>query len=528
MRGGESSASRRPLGSPRHNPRFVPLADAVLTAYFAVLVLLAGFGWHRYRLVWILWRRWGQAREEARRLAERGASLDANPPPVLVQLPVFNERYVLERLIRAVAALDYPRSRLTVQVLDDSVDDTTEIAARVVAEQQAAGLAIEHLHRKDRTGFKAGALDAGLRASRAPLVAIFDADFVPQPDFLRRVIPYFLADRQVGMVQARWGHLNRHYSLLTGVQAVLLDGHFIAEHGGRHAAGCWFNFNGTAGIWRREAIADAGGWEGDTLTEDLDLSYRAQLRGWRFVFAPEIEAPAELPVSMNAFKTQQRRWAKGSLQTARKLLPQVLAARLPFRVRLEALVHLSGNVCYVLMAILSLLMIPVMAARASTGFEEMALLDLPIFAAATLSVVSFYTAAAWRLHRMKPESGRRTFFAALRHIPAALGVGIGLSFSNAAAVLEGISGRRSPFERTPKYGVSASGEGWRSKRYRTRTAAVTLFEIVLGLAMLVATGYAAAFGMMASVPFFLLFAFGYLYVGIRSLSESASPGGSAP
>ncbi len=502
----------------------MPFADVVLTAWFTTLLLLAGFGWHRYRLVWILFRRWERAREGTRRLAARGAPrLEADPPSVLVQLPVFNERYVLERLLRAVAALDYPRSRLTVQVLDDSTDDTTEIAARLVEEQRAAGLAIEHIHRKERAGFKAGALQAGLEASDAPLVAVFDADFVPQPDFLRRIVPYLLADRRVGMVQARWGHLNRRYSLLTGVQAVLLDGHFIAEHGGRHAAGCWFNFNGTAGVWRRDAIADAGGWEGDTLTEDLDLSYRAQLRGWRFVFAPEIEAPAELPVSMNAFKVQQRRWAKGSLQTARKLLPQILAAKLPLRVRLEAFVHLSGNLCYVLMAILSLLMIPAMVARASTGLEEMALLDIPIFAAATLSVVSFYTASAWRLRRMQPgRSGRRAFFAAIRHIPAALGVGIGLSFSNAVAVLEGIAGRRTPFERTPKYGVSKSGEAWRGKRYRTRTAAVTLLEVMLGLALLLATGYAVALGMIASAPFLLLFAFGYLQVGRQSLAEGGA------
>ncbi len=499
----------------------MPYADAVLTAYFAVLLLLAAFGWHRYRLVWILARKWKRARTEAAALAARGAPLaEKRPPEVLVQLPVFNERYVLERLLEAVAALDWPKSRLTVQVLDDSTDDTTEIAARLVERHRAAGVPMEYVHRHHRTGFKAGALQEGLGRSDAPFVAVFDADFVPEPDFLRRTVPYLLGDARVGMVQARWGHLNRRYSLLTGVQAVLLDGHFIAEHGGRHADRCWFNFNGTAGIWRREAITDAGGWEGDTLTEDLDLSYRAQLRGWRFVFAPEIEAPAELPVSMNAFKAQQRRWAKGSLQTARKLLPQIVASRLPARVRLEACVHLSGNLCYLLMAALSLLLIPAMAARASTGLEEMAILDLPIFAAATLSVVSFYSASAWRLHRMRGTGDRRPLFAALRHIPAALGVGIGLSFSNAVAVLEGIRGLRTPFERTPKYGVATPGQGWRRKRYRTPAGAVTLIEVVLGLAMLVATGYAVSLGMLASAPFYLLFAFGYLYVGLRSLGEA--------
>ncbi len=517
-----------PLGElrPRQNPGAVPPAEVTLTAYFAVLLLLGGFGWHRYRMVWILSRKWERARKETGRLAALGEpEFVRSPPPVLVQLPVFNERYVLERLLGSVAALDYPRDRLLVQVLDDSTDDTTDIAERLVREHRDGGLAIEHVHRENRAGFKAGALAAGLGLSDAPFVAIFDADFVPQPDFLRRMLPILLADSRIGMVQARWEHLNRRYSLLTGVQAVLLDGHFIAEHGARHADGCWFNFNGTAGIWRREAIADAGGWEGDTLTEDLDLSYRAQLRGWRFVFAPEIEAPAELPVSMNAFKVQQRRWAKGSLQTARKLLPQILASRLPFRIRLEAFFHFAGNLCYLLMAILSLLMLPAMAARASNGLEETALLDLPVFAAATLSVISFYSASAWRLHLLKRNSGRSGLLRALRHIPAALGVGIGLSFSNAVAVLEGIVGRRSPFARTPKYGVSAAGEGWKGKRYRTPAGAVTLFEVVLGLAMLAATGYAIALGMIASAPFYLLFAFGYLYVGTRSLVESLSPGG---
>ncbi|CAI8007128.1 Xyloglucan glycosyltransferase 4 [Geodia barretti] len=322
----------------------------------------------------------------------RGAPLlEREPPAVLIQLPVFNERYVVERLIRAVAALDYPRSRLSVQVLDDSTDDTGTIADRVVAECAAAGLDICRIHRTDRRGFKAGALQVGLDASDAPFVVIFDADFVPKPDFLQEALPYLLGDERTGLVQARWDHLNRDYSLLTDVQAILLDGHFMTEHGGRHVSGCFFNFNGTAGIWRRAAIEDAGGWEGDTLTEDLDLSYRAQLRGWRFVFVPEIAAPAELPVSMNAFKAQQRRWAQGSLQTARKLLPQILASPLPLRVRAEAFFHLSSNLAYPLMAVLSLLMAPVLFARVSTGLREMALLDIPIFAAATLSVVSFYS-----------------------------------------------------------------------------------------------------------------------------------------
>ena len=497
------------------------LADAVLTAYFTVLLLLSIYGAHRYLLLSRLVRHTPAAAAAAERMRVRGAPLlERDPPPVLVQLPVFNERYVVERLIRAVSAFDYPGSRLAVQVLDDSTDDTGAIVERVVAECAASGLDIRRIHRNDRSGFKAGALQAGLEAAEAPFVAIFDADFAPRPDFLRATLPYLLADERIGLVQARWEHLNRDYSVLTDVQAILLDGHFIAEHGGRHAAGCYFNFNGTAGIWRRAAIADAGGWHGDTLTEDLDLSYRAQLRGWRFVFLPEIAAPAELPVSMNAFKAQQRRWAQGSLQTARKLLPQILASPLPLRIRAEALFHLTSNLAYPLMALLSLLMVPALYARVSTGLREMALLDIPIFAAATVSVVSFYAVAERRAFRLGAPVGRAGLWRRALHIPVVLAVGIGISCSNAAAVLEGALGRPTPFARTPKYGLASPGDRWSGKSYRARAGAIPAFEFAVGLLLAAATLYAIIEGVVASVPFLLLFAIGYLYVGGKSLLES--------
>ena len=512
----------RPAGDApaRHNSLHLPFADAVLTTYFTVLLLLSIYGSHRYVLIARLTRHAARAAASAEAMRVRGAPLlESDPPRVLVQLPVFNERYVVERLIRAVAALDYPPTRLSVQVLDDSTDDTGEIADRVVAECAAGGLDIRRLHRTDRRGFKAGALQVGLDASDAPFVAIFDADFVPEPDFLKRSLPYLMADERTGLVQARWDHLNRDYSLLTDVQAILLDGHFMAEHGGRHVSGCFFNFNGTAGIWRRAAIEDAGGWEGDTLTEDLDLSYRAQLRGWRFVFVPEIAAPAELPVSMNAFKSQQRRWAQGSLQTARKLLPQILASPLPLRVRVEAFFHLTSNLAYPLMAALSLLMTPVLFARVSTGLREMALLDIPIFAAATVSVVSFYAFSQSQLRRLEARGRRGGLWRRVRGIPVALAVGIGISFSNASAVLAGVLGRRTAFIRTPKYGVARTRDGWRGKSYRMPAGAIPAFECSLGLLMAAATLYAVVEGVAASAPFLLLFAAGYLYVGGRSLFE---------
>ena len=512
---------------------FVFLADAVLTAYFTVLLLLALFGSHRFRLLYGLVRHRKRAAARAERLRVRGAPLlEREPPPVLVQLPVFNERYVVERLIRAVAALDYPKSRLTVQVLDDSTDDTGAIVERVAAECAAAGLDIRRLPRTDRRGFKAGALAAGLAASEAPFIAVFDADFVPPPDFLRATLPYLLGDERTGLVQARWEHLNRFYSVLTDVQAILLDGHFIAEHGARHALGCFFNFNGTAGLWRRSAITDAGGWSGDTLTEDLDLSYRSQLRGWRFVFLPEVAAPAELPVSMTAFKAQQRRWAQGSFQTARKLLPQILASPLPLRVRMEAFFHLGANLAYPLMALLSLLMVPALLVRVDTGLREMVLLDIPIFVAATVSVVSFYAVSAHRAFRLAPEGERGRFLPRLRHVPATLAVGIGLSFSNAVAVLGGALGRRAPFVRTPKYGVARTerspdrrpGDHWTRKAYRSREGAIVFFELAVGAALAAAAVVSVLEGVIASAPFLALFAAGYLYVGGRSFAESRRAG----
>ncbi|MGH9333494.1 MAG: cellulose synthase family protein, partial [Vicinamibacteria bacterium] len=323
------------------------VSDLLLTAYFAVLVFLAIFGVHRYRMVYLYYR------HRDRRPAPPTGAMAL--PRVTIQLPIYNELYVVERLIDAVVRLDYPRHLLEIQVLDDSTDETRERARERVELHRSRGVDIHYRNRTDRTGFKAGALAAGLACAKGDLIGIFDADFVPDPDFLLRTAPYF-RDPEVGMVQARWGHINEDYSLLTRVQGILLDAHFVLEHGGRNRADCFFNFNGTAGLWRRRTIEDAGGWQHDTLTEDMDLSYRAQLRGWKFLFLPDVVAPAEIPVSMNAFKSQQHRWTKGSIQTARKLLPRILASPLPFRVKVEALFHLSANLAYPLMVLLSFLM----------------------------------------------------------------------------------------------------------------------------------------------------------------------------
>jgi cellulose synthase/poly-beta-1,6-N-acetylglucosamine synthase-like glycosyltransferase len=432
-------------------------------------------------------------------------------PVVTVQLPIYNEMYVVDRLIDAVVALDYPRERFEIQVLDDSTDETQQIAELAVRRQVARGFDVKYLHRSDRTGYKAGALEAGMAVARGEFIAIFDADFLPPADFLTKTIPYFADDERLAVVQARWGHLNQGYSLLTKVQAVLLDGHFVLEHGSRHRSGCFFNFNGTAGVWRRVAIADAGGWQHDTLTEDLDLSYRAQLRGWQFLFLPDLVTPAEVPVEMNAFKSQQHRWAKGSIQTCRKLLPYILLADLPLRVKVEAFFHLTANFNYLLMVALSILMFPAMVVRQEMGWTEMLLIDVPLFAAATFSVVNFY---AFSQREAYPDWRTR-----VKYLPVVMAIGIGLAVNNAKAVIEALFGDAGEFKRTPKYGIERRQDEWQGKKYHQSMPIQPLVELALGLYFTVTVLYALANDIYGTLPFLVLFQFGFLYMGLMSIVQ---------
>jgi cellulose synthase/poly-beta-1,6-N-acetylglucosamine synthase-like glycosyltransferase len=478
----------------------------LVVPYFAILAVLSFYGLHRFRMVY-LYHRYRRNQPGA---AEPPA--EADWPHVTIQLPVYNEKYVVERLIDAVAAMDYPRQRLDIQVLDDSTDDTREIARAAVARHSAAGLSIRYLHRTERTGYKAGALAAGLEQAQGEFVAIFDADFLPPVDFLRRTIPHF-AEPGVGMVQTRWTYVNRHYSLLTEVQAVLLDGHFVLEHGGRSRAGLFFNFNGTAGVWRRAAIEEAGGWEHDTLTEDTDLSYRAQLKGWKFVYLPEVECPSELPVDMDAFKTQQARWAKGLMQTAKKILPRVFRARVPWRVKLEAFYHLTAGISYPLMILLSALLLPAMIVRFYQGWWQVLWLDLPLFLLATGSVSSFYLAAQRELH---PRRWLRTFF----YLPLLMAIGIGMAVRNTRAVLEALWGVESPFVRTPKYRIEDARVSWYRNVYRAADRRwLPWVELGLGGYFIWATLYALTNGNYGTVPFLFLFLWGYSYTGLLSLTQ---------
>ncbi|MGH9197705.1 MAG: glycosyltransferase family 2 protein, partial [Acidimicrobiia bacterium] len=365
----------------------------------------------------------------------------------------------------------------------------------------------------------AGALEEGMRQAKGEFVAIFDADFIPSPDILLESVHYF-ADPRIAMVQARWGHINQDYSLLTKIQSILLDGHFILEHGGRNRAGCFFNFNGTAGIWRRQAIEEAGGWQHDTLTEDLDLSYRAQLRGWKFVFLPDVVSPAEVPVEMNAFKSQQHRWAKGSIQTCRKLLPSILRADLPLYVKAEAFFHLTANYAYLLMAVLSVLMFPAIFIRYNMGWYEMLLIDVPLFCAATLSVSSFYVVCQREIY---PDWKAR-----LKYLPVLMSIGIGLCVNNTKAVLEAMSGTQGEFMRTPKYRIEGDSDDWMMKKYRQTAAVQPMIELALGFYFTWTVFYALANQIYGSLPFLVLFQFGFLYTGLLSLTQQYGFDGVVP
>ena len=479
-----------------------PVETLILATYFFVLVILAIYGWHRYYLVYLYMKN--------KHLKPVPLGTLDTLPRVTIQLPIYNEMYVADRLIDAVCLVDYPRELLEIQVLDDSTDETTKVAERAVRRNADEGIDIKYIHRTDRTGYKAGALEAGLKVATGEFVAIFDADFLPTADFLQRTIQYF-SDPKVALVQARWGHINQDYSLLTKIQSILLDAHFILEHGGRNRAGLFFNFNGTAGIWRRTSIADAGGWQHDTLTEDLDLSYRAQLKGWKFVFLPDLIAPAEVPVEMNSFKSQQHRWAKGSIQTCRKLLPRILRSDLPLHVKAEAFFHLSANFNYPLMCVLSVLMAPSMVIRYNMGWYEMLLIDVPLFFAATASVANFYMVCQRELHA--------DWMSRLKYLPFLMSIGIGLAVNNTKAVIEAMLNKESEFARTPKYHIENNSDEWIGKKYRQSFVVQPVIELALGLYFTATVFYALANGIYGTLPFLVLFQVGFLYTGLLSIIQ---------
>ena len=472
--------------------------------YLPVVVGLTLFGLHRFYIVWLFWKHYRRPPRPAARFAEL--------PFVTVQLPVFNEMHVVRRLVESVAALDYPRHLLQIQILDDSTDETVAICQEEEAKLRAEGFDVTHIHRTNREGFKAGAMENGLRTASGEYVFILDADFIPPPGVLKEMIHYF-TDPRIGLVQSRWGHLNRDYSLLTKVQAMFLDGHLVVEQVARSRAGRFFNFNGTAGIWRKSAIVDAGGWEHDTLTEDLDLSYRAQMKGWKFVFLCDLITPAELPVDVNGFKTQQHRWTKGSIQTCKKMLGPVWRSRQPLAIKLEATVHLGINFMNLLLLCQCVVAWPGMGQQFSLGGHRFLLLDLPVFILSTVSVALFYLSsqmAAYPRHWLRH----------MLYYPMLIAVLVGMAVNNGRAVLEALFNKESPFVRTPKFGIEGKKKAPAAqKNYKSLKSIALGSEVALAVYFTIALISAFLKNYWSSVPFLLLFMAGFWYVVWGSLPQ---------
>jgi cellulose synthase/poly-beta-1,6-N-acetylglucosamine synthase-like glycosyltransferase len=480
------------------------VADVIWTfCYLSVLIGLSGYGFHRYVIVYLFLKNRNHPPQPLAHFRQL--------PVVTVQLPLFNEIYVVERLLKAVSELDYPREKLQIQVLDDSTDETRDLTRSCAEQLVARGFDVELIQRTNRVGFKAGALELGLDTAKGDYVCILDADFVPQPDLLKETV-HFFTDPKVGMIQTRWGHINRGYSLLTRVQAMFLDGHLLLEQVARSRSGRFFNFNGTAGLWRKSCIQESGGWQHDTLTEDLDLSYRAQLEGWNFVFLTDVVTPAELPVDMNGFKSQQHRWTKGSIQTCKKILPQIWRSHLPLTIKVEATVHLSSNFAYLLLACLCLLLHPSLGGGPQSGWLRAFLIDVPIFLCASLSVAIFYICAQRELHP-------KTWMKEILFLPALLALGIGLSINNARAVLEAIFNHESEFKRTPKYGIEHKTQTWRSCRYMPLKSLLPIIEIAFAAYFSYFVYFAIVHGQFWNLPFLLMFQLGFLYVALSSIAQ---------
>lgn len=497
---------------PGGNISYLNVNDALdiyfMIVYFGILGLLSVYGIYRYRLIYLF------LRYQKHKPKPKAKFAAGKLPRVTVQLPLFNEMYVAERLIDAVTKLEYPRELLEIQVLDDSTDDTCQIASAAVKRRFDEGFDITYHHREDRTGFKAGALEAGLKKSSGEFILIFDADFVPRPDCIRRMIDFF-TDERVGMVQMRWSHINADYSLLTKVQAIMLDGHFVIEQTARNRCGGFFNFNGTAGIWRREAIEWSGGWQHDTLAEDTDLSYRAQLMGWHFVYLADDDVPAELPVEINAFKSQQRRWAKGVVQVGIKLFRRIWHdPRLSSRVKLEQFFRLTGNLAAPLVIVLALINLPILIIRYNQGLFHLFMLDVPILTFSTVSVIVYYLVTQRYLH---PTTWKQS----IKYIPFVMSMGIALTFSNARAVLEAVLGIKSPFVRTPKYRIEDTGDTtWEKKSYVPRRLSIPWLELAFAIYFVFTIWFAIDSGIFGTLPFLMIYLCGYAYAAAMSFAQA--------
>lgn len=480
------------------------MEEIILFTYITALTILFIFGSHGFVMIYYY------LKFKTRRTPAAG-TLDSYPV-VTVQLPVFNEVYVVGRLIDAACAMIYPKDKLEIQVLDDSTDETVGVAAQYVERYRKLGYDITHVRRTNRQGFKAGALKEGLVTARGEYVAIFDADFVPRQDFLLKTLPHFTADPRIGMVQTRWEHINADYSLLTRTQAMALDGHFVIEQAVRNKVGFFINFNGTAGVWKKECILDAGNWQADTLTEDLDLSYRAQLRGWKFKYLNNVTSPAELPSEINALKSQQFRWTKGAIETARKMLPTVWRSDLPMKIKVHATFHLTNNLVFPFIVLAGILNVPLVFIK-HAGAHDTYFAFMSVFVFAFIGSFLFYlfsqkdVYADWR---------KRIFL-----FPVFMAGSMGFAVNNSRAVLEGLFKRKSEFVRTPKYSIQSKKDSWRDKTYvPVKISGTVVLEAVLAVYCLIGVVASIYFLEIAAVPFQLMFFLGFTFVSAMSLKHA--------
>jgi cellulose synthase/poly-beta-1,6-N-acetylglucosamine synthase-like glycosyltransferase len=479
------------------------MENALLVFYIVVLSFPFIFGSNGFLMIYYYFKYRGKQDARKKELDEF--------PIVTIQLPVYNELYVVNRAVDAVCALDYPRDRIEIQVLDDSTDETSAILLRKISEKARDGFDIKHIRRGNRQGYKAGALKFGLSKSRGEYVAIFDADFIPRPDFLKKTLPYFV-DPKVGLVQTRWEHINSDYSLLTRAQAIALDGHFVIEQQVRNKAGFFINFNGTAGIWRRSCIEDAGNWEADTLAEDLDLSYRAQLKGWHFVFMKEYTSPAELPADVNGLRSQQFRWTKGAIQAAKKLLPKVWKSQLPLRVKIHSTIHLSASMVYPFVLLIGILQVPIVLIKHTGQFDA-------TFIMMSGFIFAFFGSFVFYLYSQKDvyKDWRRRIYL----FPVFMAGSMGLSVNNTKAVIEGLINKKSEFVRTPKYGVTGRQGSWADKKYSERKINwVSIAELVLAIYCFAGIVISIVDLEIAAIPFQLLYFAGFGTISYLSIKEA--------
>jgi cellulose synthase/poly-beta-1,6-N-acetylglucosamine synthase-like glycosyltransferase len=479
------------------------MEDIVLISYFLSLSILFIFGCHGFIMIF-----YHRKYRGVNPVANKDFDSEAT---VTVQLPLYNELYVVERLIQAVCEMDYPRNKMEIQVLDDSTDETTEIAARVIKQKQEEGFDIHHIRRASRKGFKAGALREGLHTSKGEFVAIFDADFIPHKDFLKKTLSFFNDDK-VGMVQTRWEHLNGDYSILTKAQALALDGHFVIEQSVRNKAGFFINFNGTGGVWRKVCIEDSGNWHDDTLTEDLDLSYRAQLNGWRFVFLKDFTSPAELPSEINALKAQQFRWTKGAIETAKKVLPLVWKSKVPLRIKLQATFHLTNNLVFPFILLSAILNVPLVFIKNSGSHEV-------YFAVMSLFVLAFVSSFLFYLYSQKDI--RTDWRKKIVLFPLFMAGSMGFAVNNSRAVIEGLLNRKSEFVRTPKYKVIDGKDSWIGKKYSANRFGMSVaVELLMAVYCFIGICSSIYFLEFAALPFQILFFLGFSFVSLTSIKHS--------